>query len=103
MLSCFHRDYLADAIRSSELTDGYQKLSGERPRIFTATFLTAGCAIISDVNVGMLSLDMVTKLRTPAGRPACHEHQLRPGVYRALSTDFMQSIHNEGRGIRAMF
>ncbi len=38
--------------------------------MLTAIFLIAGCAMISDVNVGVLSADIGTKLTTPAGRPA---------------------------------
>jgi hypothetical protein len=73
--------------------------------ICTVIFLTAGCAMISDVSAGMLSSDMVTKLTTPAGRPAYHEASVttRSPFPSDLFTYFMQSIHDEGRGIRAMF
>ncbi len=80
MLGCLCRDYLADVIRSSELADRpilYQKLSGKRSKICTVIFLTAGCAIISGVNVGTSFADTVTKLTTPAGRPAYYGRQLR--------------------------
>jgi hypothetical protein len=76
------------------------------PRIrCTVIFLTAGCAMISDVNAGVLFSDMVTKLTTPAGRPAYHEASAttRSPFPIALFTDFVQSIHDEGRGIRAIF
>jgi hypothetical protein len=61
--------------------------------------------MISDVNAGVLSSDMVTKLITPAGRPAYHEASAttRSSFPSALFTDLMQSIHDEGSGIRAVF
>ncbi len=60
-----------DTVAPSELVERKRrKVSKRRLKVRTATFLTAGCAIISEESEGVLSADIGKKLRTPAGSPA---------------------------------
>ena len=92
-----------DTVASSELIEHTgRKVSNIKLKLRTATFLTAGWAIISEVSEGVLSTDIGKKLRTPGGSPAWSQNQR--DLYRLGDhTDIMQSVCEEGGGVWAEF